>query len=143
MEQNHLKEELITSLLNMYKMEVIANLSQFVGGELALMMYVAHTENSVITPSDISDTMKITRGRVTAILNSLRMRKFIKLKTSLKDRRKVHVSLTEDGAKYLAEKEKIANQYFVILVEKLGVENIQSLIHIINLSVDAMQDVKL
>ena len=62
-------------------------------GELAILGYL-HDKQNIVTPSVLSDFMKISTARVTASLNNLEKKGFITRCHSKDDRRKVNVAIT-------------------------------------------------
>lgn len=84
-----------------------------------------------LTPGEISKKLQITTARVAAILNALEDKKIIIRKIDPKDRRKIIVSLTEDGlTKSQEHKEKMLDQITDVLL-KLGKDDTDKLLDIV------------
>ncbi|MBV8660414.1 MAG: MarR family transcriptional regulator [Burkholderiales bacterium] len=65
-------------------------------GYLAMMMIFSHPEN-LVNPSELSAEMRETRGNVTRICDELVKQGYIRRVTNLEDRRRVDLSLTDEG----------------------------------------------
>ncbi|NRQ54415.1 MarR family winged helix-turn-helix transcriptional regulator [Brevibacillus sp. HD1.4A] len=62
-----------------------------------LLLLLLHEERELVTPSAIADRLGIRRASVTALLDWLEKRKWIAREQSAKDRRMIHVRITEEG----------------------------------------------
>jgi len=84
-------------------------------GELAVLNYLTDG-NEGACAIDMSHYFSINTSRVTAILNSLSKKNWIERQTDIKDRRKIHVYLTELGKNYVkAQKIEIISRISKVL----------------------------
>ena len=91
------------------------------------------------TPTEISEAMRSTKGRVSAILNSLEKKGFIDREIDKDNRRNIIVTLTDSGREYvtneLQECYKIVSHVFEELGEKDSrkfVELTERVFHLMN-----------
>lgn len=140
MDRTDLSIELIDALSKVYFMEAFSHLTEFLQGELMILYYLLENEDNEISPSDLSETLHISRPRITTALTGLRQKGLVSTDTSKEDRRRVYVDLTPKGKAYVQERKDNVEEYFNRYVDGLGEENTKELIRLINLSVDIMTD---
>jgi len=133
-----LRNRLTSSLIQMYEMEAIGSLADFLQGELHILQYLAFNKDSEVNPSVLSDKLFVSRSRITAALSTLRKKGYVAMEMCEEDRRRMRVSLTPEGETLIRKKQKKVEQYFDILVEGLGEENVIDLIRLIDLSIQTM-----
>lgn len=139
--EDSMRKNLIDALIHMYQLESIGQLTAFLEGELLVLWSLSQLQNGDVTPSMISHFTKLTRGRVAAILASLRKKQYIEMVLVEEDRRKFNVYMTQTGIAFLRTKAQLAEQYFDLLITKLGQQKVEELIYLINLSVSSMKGV--
>lgn len=133
------------SLQTLYDMEVFSSMVEFCQGELRVLLYLYLHEGShrtKICPSEISDSLHVTRQRITSILSSLRKKDYIHMKMAENDRRKMQITLTDSGRNQVAAKEAEIMNYFDIMIDGLGEKNIQELTRLINLTNNQFKSIK-
>lgn len=140
MDKTLLKASLTKALYNVYDSEICTPVIDFLQGEHRVLLYLHMYMNSNVYPSDLSKSLHVTRQRITSILSSLRRKNYITMKMSEKDRRKMRVFLTNDGEKYILEKENTTEKQIDLLVRKLGDDNIRELTRIVELIVQKNDD---
>lgn len=138
MEKIELRDRLTASLIQMYEMEAIGSLADFLQGELHVLQYLSSNIQSEINPSVLSDKLHVSRSRITAALSALRKKGYVTMEMNEEDRRRMRVRLTADGEALIRQKQDHVEQYFNILVDGLGEENVLDLIRLIDLSVKTM-----
>ena len=107
-------------------------------GELAILGYL-HDKQSTVTPSALSDFMKISTARVTASLNTLEKKGFITRCHSQDDRRKVNVAITALGSEtFVKIQENVKNNYRQ-LFNILGENDVKELIRILKRICDSTE----
>ena len=134
-----IKKRLTYSLLQMLDLEVAAVLKQFLEGETSVLFLLFRT-GKPHSPSEIVNELSISKGRVTTLLNSLYEKGLIDIKMSEDDRRSFNVSITKKGIAVLLEKIEAADKYFDKLVLRLGEEKSNTLIEILNETVEIMKE---
>lgn len=131
MKQQQLKKDLIFSLSQLYEMKAFSVLAQFLQGETQVLFFLALHRDREINPSDLSDSLHVSRSRITATLSSLRKKGYVDMELSTEDRRRMLVTLTEAGLSQILEKQKQVDSYFDQLVAGLGEETTLQLNQII------------
>ena len=121
-----LKDEFLLYLYEISKIKMVSYITTFVQGEDALMLRLLM--NGPMSPKDLSDELKITKGRVTAIINKLKHKNYIETKENKSDRRSIIVNLSEYGKQMFEIKLNIADEYFNQVFTVLGEEDAINLI---------------
>ncbi|MHB1485913.1 MAG: MarR family winged helix-turn-helix transcriptional regulator [Saccharofermentanales bacterium] len=138
MDKIELRNKLTESLAQMYEMEAIGDLAEFLQGELHVLQFMSSNKNMEINPSILSDMLHVSRPRITAALSALRKKGFVTMEISDEDRRRMKVMLTQNGEDLLGKKRENIEKYFNILVDGLGEKNVIDLIRLIDLSSQTM-----
>lgn len=129
-----LKDEFLMYLYEISKIEMVSYITTFVQGEDALMLRLLM--NGPMTPKELSHELKITKGRVTAIVNKLNHKDYLEIKENKNDKRSIIVDLSENGKKVFEAKLNIADEYFnkvfIVLGEKDAVNLIDQIANLIN-----------
>ncbi|HHX67558.1 MAG TPA: MarR family transcriptional regulator [Gallicola sp.] len=121
-----IKDEFLRYLYEISEMKMVHYIATFIQGEEALILRLVI--NGPMTPKELSDDLKITKGRVTAIINKLKKKNYLHIKINEDDRRSIIVWLTDYGREAFQEKLDIADQYFNKMFSVLGVEDARSLV---------------
>ena len=96
MDKISLREAFIAQLWRMYKLDIMLYLREFLVGETAALEYIA-TQPAPCTPSEISDSMRVSRARTANVLRSLREKGYVNMRTDEDDRRRVNVTVTDEA----------------------------------------------
>lgn len=88
--------------------------------------------NGTSTPTEISEVMKSTKGRISAILNSLEKKGFIGREIDKDNRRNIIVTLTDSGRDYVMKELQVFLTAF--LVRQMTVDFVQPLLKIMSAS---------
>ncbi|MDV3425922.1 MAG: MarR family winged helix-turn-helix transcriptional regulator [Bacillota bacterium] len=142
MNKIELRNALLISLQKMYDMDVFASMIEFCQGEMRVLIYLHMNNGTDIYPSDLSDSLCVTRQRITSILSSLRKKGYVSMKMAENDRRRMRVVLTEDGKNWLIKKVKEIEIYYDTLIDGLGENNIQEITRLMNMSIEQMEQFK-
>mgnify|MGYP000908856860 FL=1 len=126
----NLKDQFLEMLQAISKMELMINLAPFLQGEDALLLHIFL--NGPTNPSILSSELKVTKGRITAIINSLSKKKYILIKLDSSDRRRVLVDLSNQGKYYLESKLTAADKHFERIFEKIGYESTKTFVESLN-----------
>ena len=141
MKKQDLRTELLNSLSVLYDTDALAPLVKFLQGELRVLYYLYTHCDKVIYISDLSEETMVSRSRVTALINALKKKDYIRLEHCEHDRRRISVHLTEKGASYTKEQQEVAFGYFDRLVDGFGEDNTAELIRLINLATEVMENI--
>jgi len=98
-------------------------------GETFTMSYILR-QGGIVLPSEISSEMNISSARVAVILNNLENKGFITRQIDKSDRRKVLVSLTQEGVEFTEEHNKTVINSTARMLEALGEYDAKELVRI-------------
>lgn len=115
------RNKFFDTLRTLVNIPMFINLVPFIQGEDAFLLYVY--ENKSLTPTELSKLLKITKGRVTALINSLSRKEYIEINTDLSDRRRILIKLSAVGEKHITEKMALTEEHFIELFKNLGEED--------------------
>lgn len=135
MELEKLRTELLYNVWRLNKTNMLSVLREFIEGESAAMWFLSAAGAS-ITPSQISEGIRVSRARAANILRSLRSKGYVEMEISAEDRRKIDVVLTERGRRVLEEKRAYFLESFDRYIEVMGEENIVELNRILRLTAE-------
>lgn len=137
MEYN-IKENFIKSLIEIYNLEIINFLLEFVQGEQAVLfaMYLSKIDTS----SKLAEKLNVTKSRMTFIINNLLKKEYIETYQKDDDKRIKYLNLTNLGTKYIKEKEQMALSVLTIYVDKMGDDKILNLTDLLNDTTKIMKE---
>lgn len=92
-----LTKNFCNTLKNLVSLPSVRDLSAFLEGETAFLFIIKDYGDKPATPSQLSEELGVTKGRITAIINSLTRKDMVRLEKVDGDRRKVDVRITEKG----------------------------------------------
>ena len=122
-----LKDEFLMYLYEISKMKMVGYIANFIQGEDALMLRLFLNEQ--MTPKELSEELKITKGRVTAIVNKLKNKKYINILINENDRRSINIFLSDLGRKTFQTRLDVANEYFIDVFRILGIDDSKNLVY--------------
>ena len=138
MEVPALREALIRSLGDIYRLEAFSALGDLLQGESMVLHFLLFAGEEPVFPSALSHGLRLSRSRITAAVNSLRRKGLVATNPCLEDRRMVLVSLTEEGRNLIQEKIRRMEVYFDRMIKGLGPADTEQLIGLIHRCVDVM-----
>lgn len=96
-----------------------------VSGENGVLLYIFNMtkDGKEVLPGDLVRELGISFGRITNILKVLERKGYVHKHHDSIDRRRVYVSLTNEGERYISCKYQEALNYFARLFEQLGEED--------------------
>ena len=136
---NETQKQLMLEFVTLFQTEPISRLTERVQGEGRLLFYLLEHPKQAI-PSEISQSLSLSRPRVTSILNSLQKKGLVELKTNPEDRRKVNVTLTPEGLDYIALKKSHTEEILDAYIRAMGPEDISELIRLLKRSNEIMRE---
>lgn len=125
-----LQAELIGILQTLYDTEALTPMMEFCQGEMRVLLYLLAREEKAY-PSQLSESLAVTRQRITTILSAMRKKGLIQMEIEEEDRRKMSVTLTDAGRAAAIEKQQYAHRYLGQLVESLGEEDSRELVRLL------------
>lgn len=127
-------------LKDIYFRRSALGLESFLQGEMKVLSYIHH-ENSELLPGQLSSALDMTAGRIAGILRSLEKKGFIIRRTDENDRRRVLVSITENGSRHISSDTDALKKRLDMLVNAMGCDNTMRLIDSLKLFVKASDEV--
>ena len=135
-----LTKNFCNTLKNLVSLPSVRDLSAFLEGETAFLFIIKDFGDKPATPSQLSEELGVTKGRITAIINSLTRKDMVRLEKVDGDRRKVDVRITEKGKNYIDEKLASTNALLRSFIDKIGRKDAEELMRILNRTVEVMRD---
>jgi DNA-binding MarR family transcriptional regulator len=125
-----LKDKFLNQLEAISKLEMMQALTSFVSGEDALLLklYLKEANN----PKQLSKALNVTKGRITAITNSLKKKTYLDTKKNKLDGRYLDLVLTENGIQYIEKKLSYLDKYFENLLIHIGENESNKLVDILD-----------
>jgi len=142
MDRKELRKSLASALQEMYDREMFTAMMEFCQGEFRVLLYLHMHDKEEIYPSDLSDSLNVTRQRITSILSALRKKGYVHMVMSEKDRRKMQVILTDEGRNQITVKEAEIGKYFDELIDGLGENNVKDMTRLTNLIVAQLKNME-
>lgn len=122
MDSANLSEKLFEQFRDLYFRTDPFGLTEFLQGEMKVLSYIAIAEHELL-PGQLSAALEMTAGRIAGILRSLEKKGYITRRTDIADRRRVLVSITEQGREYIDSSSEKLEQRLDMLVAEMGSEN--------------------
>lgn len=122
------RQELMLQLLALFQTEPASRLAETFQGEWRLLFHLAERPEFRTIPSEISNSLTLSRPRVTSILNALRKKGYVEMEINEEDRRKVNVILTRKGQEHVARRRAGLEALLDYYISEMGHENIDTLI---------------
>lgn len=114
-------------------------------GELVVMGRVQQgcpRSGTCLNVAEIADQLSVSRPAVSQILGSLEEKGYITRQIDPADRRRIAVRNTEEGRKALEESEQLYDEATDQLLQSMSLEELQTLIRLMNRLSDIYQDLK-
>lgn len=90
-----------------------------IAGEDGVLLCIRCAERKILV-GEIASEMALTPSRVTNIIRTLEKKGYVSRENDEKDRRKVYISLTEDGDRHISAQYQNALRTYSLLFERLG-----------------------
>ena len=119
MDTQRLANELLEKMYLLNKGRPQRKINDGMRGESVVLQYVIFHDDGVL-PSEISSFMNISSARTAAALNSLERKGTITRNIDPADRRRILVTLTDQGKAYAQQQREHMLSHMLVLVEKLG-----------------------
>lgn len=98
-------------------------------GEPGTLLYLNSVKTN-ITPTELSEVLKISLPRVISLLNSLENKGLVKKSIDSIDKRKTIINITEQGKQLILDKKDEAINKIATIIEKLNEEEINEYIRL-------------
>ena len=110
----------------------IDSINRFSRGETFVLTYLLACSETAI-PSELSEAMKSSTARITAILSSLEKKGQIVRQNAASDRRKVLVYLTDKGRQRAEQEMLYFERLLRSIFQEMGEDNVQHFMHTFSL----------
>lgn len=131
---NGLAVKLFEQLKELYFSRSPVGLEEFLQGEMKVLSFI-NREDRELLPGQLSSSLEMTGGRIAGILRSLEKKGYITRRTDELDRRRVLVSITESGSRYIVSRSEALETKLDMLVTAMGRDNTIKLIDSLDLFV--------
>lgn len=90
-----------------------------IAGEEGVLLCIHSSEHKILV-GEIARELELTPARTTNIINVLEKKGYVFRENDQADKRKVYISLSEDGKRHIADKYEEALYKYGVLFERLG-----------------------
>ena len=132
MEEENLREELYSLLAELLNRKLNRTVLDSIRGEYGVLRYLMYVEDG-ITAGELTSQLHVVPGRMTDILKSLESKGFILRKQGVEDRRKVIVSITDDGRQEAIKMREYISREYRGMFDILGREDTEELIRLLKI----------
>lgn len=108
-------------------------------GEYAVLCRIPEGGASL---TEIQNNLFMTKSAVSQMLSSLERRKLIHRETDSADRRRITVTLTDEGRRFRHRQHRYAEQVLNITIERFGEDNMKELIRLLTMLADVSEDIR-
>ncbi|MGN0636825.1 MAG: MarR family winged helix-turn-helix transcriptional regulator [Huintestinicola sp.] len=142
MDENNsvLVAKLFEQLKELYFSRSPLGFEEFLRGEMKVLSYIC-LEGGELLPGQLASSLEMTGGRIAGILRSLEKKGYITRRTDELDRRRVLVSITESGSRYIVSRSEALETRLDMLVTAMGRDNTIKLIDSLSLFVRTSESV--
>ncbi len=131
MSKNKYTEEFFDALRIAYYGDEAGMLSEYLRGECRLLLYLNISEEESVQPGKIAEKLGISTARVASILKALENKGMIVRRCGTADKRKVFVTITEKGVRYIDDKRGNITDFFDERFGALSSEECEQFIRIV------------
>ena len=121
-------ENVIEDFFSKFELQTKCSFEKIFGnfnkGELGVLSYLEKIKGQ-ITSGELSNILDVSTARVASILNSLESKKLIIRKCDSFDKRKILISITENGIKLTQCMKNEFRKRIEYLIEKIGLDNLE------------------
>lgn len=95
------------------------------------IMRILYNSKEEVNPTDLCRQLHVTTPRITVILNDLESRGMIERHISSRDRRRICVTLTDNGREHVARHRQKHREEIERLVKKVGADDARAYLRVI------------
>lgn len=137
-----LVKTLCIKLKELMKLPATGDLTDFMKGVTAFLIVLKNCGSKPATPSYLSEELGVTKGRITAIINSLTAKGLVTLGQIPGDRRKVNVRITKAGVEFIDKKLAGVEVFLEEFVAKISADKLQEMNSLLDVVIDAMKGMR-
>ena len=135
-------KNLCEKVKDLMRLPATGDLTEYLKGETAFLVLLKNSGKETVTPSYLSDELGVTKGRITAIINSLSEKGMVTLGQVEGDRRKVDVRITKAGVEYIDKKLDNVGAFVNEFCNKMSKDKVDELISLVDDAIAAMKDMR-
>lgn len=135
-------KNLCEKVKDLMRLPATGDLTEYLKGETAFLVLLKKSGKKTVTPSYLSDELGVTKGRITAIINSLSEKGMVTLGQVEGDRRKVDVRITKAGVEYIDKKLDNVGAFVNEFCNKMSKDKVDELISLIDDAIAVMKDMR-
>ena len=132
-----LATQLLDSMQALHKFKPQKHLNEAMQGEAFVLRYIT-MQNGDVLPGEISSEMGVSSARIAVALNSLEGKGLLTRQIDLNDRRKILVSITQDGRALAEKQERAVVENIANMLALLGEEDAKEYIRLMSKLVTIM-----
>lgn len=132
MSEENLGEELYNLLAEFLNRKLNRTVLDSIRGEYGVLRYLVYVQDGV-SAGVLTEQLHVVPGRMTDILNSLESKGLIERRRDDKDRRRVHVCITENGKKQAKKMRNYIKEEYHGMYRLLGEKDILELIRLLKI----------
>lgn len=133
--------DLYLSFAKLVNMRTNRKVQGNVHGEFAVLQYLCYLQDGV-TAGWLSEKLQLVPGRMTDILKSLEKKQYIIRQQDAEDKRRVIVSITEEGKLIATQARQEILEEYSGLVDTLGEKDTKELIRLMQIVMNYLSDKK-
>ena len=127
---NRMAEELLHILCENARLRYRRELNDFSYGELSILTVLSSSEKG-LSPGEMCDILGMTTPRVSAAISGLKRKGYVISKPDSEDRRKVNVSITEEGLSLISAKREEISEFIAAVLTDLGKDDAEEYVRIL------------
>lgn len=108
-------------------------------GEAGVLLLLSQAGREVLA-GQIARSLELSASRGTNIVNSLERKGLVQRRSGSADKRKVYISLTQNGKSYIEAKHQEAVRRFERIFQRLGKEDSEAYLRIMKRFLELMED---
>ncbi len=138
--RNELKTSFLKAMMRFRKMGM-----QVPPGEnirIGELFVLGRISEQGVNMTEIQNNLFMTKSAVSQILSDLEGRRLIRREIDPSDRRKIKVTLTDDGKKFLQRQRQYADDVLELTITRFGEENMNELLRLLNKLTDVAEEIK-
>lgn len=113
-------------------------LDEFLRGELKLLFTLLAMDEPFISPSELSERVRMTKARITAAVTAMEKKGLVTRAMDKDDRRKINIAITEKGEAAAMEKYEEFAESVKYLFSKMEEEEVDCYIRLMNKIADIL-----
>lgn len=135
MDYSDLVSELLAKTALMFRSSWPKQMHTFIHGEMFILNYLLEFKGSA-APTELSTAMNASTARVAMALKTLESKGLVKRDTDQSDRRKIKVTITEQGSEFVKQHRAVMHARMEKILQELGEADAKEYIRITGRIVD-------